>query len=57
MPTSEFAGKDDKDKTIPILPRPVLNASDKLRMMYLTGDETGNSPRDPEAWRGGVTKK
>lgn len=50
---TEFTGKWDSKKTLPILLRPVRRAKDRLRMGYLTGDNTGNSPRDNgEAWRG-----
>lgn len=50
---SEFEGRLDKDKTIPIKPRPVRRPSHMLRMGYLTGDNTGRSPRDKgQAFRG-----
>ena len=53
MTTSEFGGKWDSKKTLPVQPRPVRRAKDKLRMGYITGDSKGNSPRDNgEAWRG-----
>ena len=50
---SEFNGEDDRDKTIPIKPCPVRRPSHRLRMGYLTGDNTGRSPRDGgRSWRG-----
>jgi hypothetical protein len=60
---SEFAGRQHLDTTLPREPRRLrrdqrlvrrrLTASDKLRLGYTTGDETGESPRDGgRAWRG-----
>lgn len=50
---SEFNGKDDGKKTIPILPRPLRDPSLRLRMGYISGDESGNTKRDGgRAWRG-----
>lgn len=63
---SEFEGRNFKDTTVPREPRRqgtrplkrVLSASDKLRLVYITGDETGKSPRDGgRSWRGMKEKK
>lgn len=43
---SEFSGKMDKDKTLPIEPRPLTRPADKIRALNLTGDATGNSDTD-----------
>lgn len=51
---SEFAGKQFRDTTLPDRrPRPVKRPRDKLRLGYITGDQSGRSPRDGgRAWRG-----
>lgn len=55
-PETEFNGAMDGDTTQHVRPRPLQSASAKLRSVYLTGDETGNSPRDGGAARRGEKK-
>ena len=47
---SEYNGRRDPGKALPILPRPLTKPSQRIRAENLTGDANGFAPPDDHNW-------
>lgn len=52
--SAEYNGKLDEDKTVPVLPRPLVDGNKRIRALNLTGSPTGSMPTDDQQWWRGL---